>query len=978
MFFTFYYMYATLMQWWRLTALKNKIIGTLNSRNALLLTTTKSIHCTTPLRVLENLLFQVDDRIACIIDSKSHVNLNMWVAFPKNYRCFPIHLELVYQEIRPPFVYIIIRSSVDDYVQHEAELIQIEKLGELVAWKIDEDLFEVIVKTDMDHLAKLVLLYTHSALDINHELEVLEIETIFVEGRRCPIIYDTLYCLEQTLKYSYTAVHWSKFVAELRSLYFKIREGTNPKIKIESGTSKTEDSKKPVYEVKPIKKEPKKPSDDKNTLDVAPSDHRKHKDVKESKQRIHKVEKKKETKPKIEKSEPPAEIPKSPIIRLQTDRRSKEETKSKSRERKRSTSKEKEGKSSKEKVQKQVLETKIEPVKEIACEEKIPVEKIETTKETEQSTLEKKSTNTGKPPNILVYADSVITKENVKKVLNSIINNEKYTIYDLPLNATNDSLWTDSTVLVIICGNVTPELTQQLLTYLVNGGQLLCLCSDLLHSVLNTFTTAEVREHELVRFSYGEWRRVKMMHHIFCYQASPAKKQFSKDSVESNHSTNGSPLMNRTPSTTEIQRNGKNYTLQVQVLGAEETWQTPSLLLASVKDSRGRAVFSQVHLEIDPMQYEDDENKFNALKESNTARLQIMKDILAKQLEIDCNRPNGDILYLPGYFLGRHDMKMEMLQECKDIVDKTLTCNNITVKFCDHKTDPGEAGPQRLPVLILSCPKNFSTVDYFSTLDTDVMGRLVIYTDIITSTQHVLNRTLRHGLVVIARQQSAGVGRSKNTWLSPLGSACFSLQLHVPLSSPLGRALSLVQQIIATALVAALREDMYKDLDIGIKWPNDIYANGSSKIGGLIVNSSILSKMAVVNIGVGFNLDNPDPTTSFNNLVEEFNRKNGTNLPKMSYEQYFAKVFNSFENIYDIVQNDHLDYFYDLYYKYWMHQDSEIKIQTQSGKTEDAKVVGIDDFGFLRVKLANGEETTVHPDGNSFDMIRGLVAPKIF
>lgn len=61
----------------------------------------------------------------------------------------------------------------------------------------------------------------------------------------------------------------------------------------------------------------------------------------------------------------------------------------------------------------------------------------------------------------------------------------------------------DNCTLAVVCGNVPPSLTNQLLRYLLTGGQMLCLCSDLLNSVLHTFATAEVREHELVRFSYG-------------------------------------------------------------------------------------------------------------------------------------------------------------------------------------------------------------------------------------------------------------------------------------------------------------------------------------------------------------------------------------------------------------------------------------------------------------------------------------------
>lgn len=39
---------------------------------------------------------------------------------------------------------------------------------------------------------------------------------------------------------------------------------------------------------------------------------------------------------------------------------------------------------------------------------------------------------------------------------------------------------------------------------------------------------------------------------------------------------------------------GETHNLQVQVLGTEETWNTPSLMLAVNPKSGGRAVFSQV------------------------------------------------------------------------------------------------------------------------------------------------------------------------------------------------------------------------------------------------------------------------------------------------------------------------------------------------------------------------------------------------
>ena len=57
--------------------------------------------------------------------------------------------------------------------------------------------------------------------------------------------------------------------------------------------------------------------------------------------------------------------------------------------------------------------------------------------------------------------------------------------------------------------------------------------------------------------------------------------------------------------------------------------------------------------------------------------------------------------------------------------------------------------------------------------------------------------------------------------------------------------------------------------------------------------------------------------------------------------------------------------------------DAEITVVGPRGSSQQATVVGVDDFGFLRVRGQDGASFSVHPDGNSFDMLRGLVAPSV-
>lgn len=54
-----------------------------------------------------------------------------------------------------------------------------------------------------------------------------------------------------------------------------------------------------------------------------------------------------------------------------------------------------------------------------------------------------------------------------------------------------------------------------------------------------------------------------------------------------------------------------------------------------------------------------------------------------------------------------------------------------------------------------------------------------------------------------------------------------------------------------------------------------------------------------------------------------------------------------------------------------------MKVISKNGTEKSAQIVGIDDFGFLSVRLDDTKEViSVQPDGNTFDMIRGMILPK--
>ena len=110
---------------------------------------------------------------------------------------------------------------------------------------------------------------------------------------------------------------------------------------------------------------------------------------------------------------------------------------------------------------------------------------------------------------------------------------------------------------------------------------------------------------------------------------------------------------------------------------------------------------------------------------------------------------------------------------------------------------------------------------------------------------------------LLAREQTAGVGRRGSLWQSPpAGNLYLSYCVHSDRSL---NELSLWSLGVTLAVADALERDL--SLDCKIKWPNDLYLGGM-KVGVVLLETVGLpcGRVAVV-IGLGLNVEShPDPT----------------------------------------------------------------------------------------------------------------------
>ena len=262
------------------------------------------------------------------------------------------------------------------------------------------------------------------------------------------------------------------------------------------------------------------------------------------------------------------------------------------------------------------------------------------------------------------------------------------------------------------------------------------------------------------------------------------------------------------------------------------------------------------------------------------------------------------------------------------------------------------------------------------------LGSCVLYGEVVTSTSSMLERNLnllRHipdGLITVGTQQVQGRGRGNNVWVNPIGVLAVSGVIRLK-QNECPHSLVFVQYLISLSIVKAVNSFLPNGTDIGIrlKWPNDIYIlkqnNVREKTGGVIVSCNLYTNEYVLVFGAGTNVDNDKPTTSINTRLRELN----IDL-RIQSEQLLGRFMPYLDSMLQTFQMKGFAPFESEYYKYWLHSGAKVILERYSNVS--ATIKGLSpDSGMLIAQDGNGVKYELQPDGNSFDMLRGLIRRKL-
>ena len=321
---------------------------------------------------------------------------------------------------------------------------------------------------------------------------------------------------------------------------------------------------------------------------------------------------------------------------------------------------------------------------------------------------------------------------------------------------------------------------------------------------------------------------------------------------------------------------------------------------------------------------------------------------------------------------------LKMLRESQDYVSGQQLCEQFQVsrtavwKVIKQLQEEGyevEAVRNR-GYRLSSVPDILSREEIVSQMDTAWAGKNVYYFAETDSTniqaKRLGDQQALHGTLVAAGQQSAGKGRRGRTWESPADQNIYmSLLLRpeiIPVKAPM------LTLVMAYAAAMAIRE--CTNLDVQIKWPNDLVINGKKICGILTEMSTEIDYINYVVIGIGINANLEEFPGALAETATSLRMETGCRIRR---SPLIASILRWFEQAYsEFMKTEDLSGIREAYDALLVNCGREVRVLEPKGEWK-AEALGINDAGELIVRKADGSETAIYAGEVSVRGIYGYV-----
>ncbi len=240
-------------------------------------------------------------------------------------------------------------------------------------------------------------------------------------------------------------------------------------------------------------------------------------------------------------------------------------------------------------------------------------------------------------------------------------------------------------------------------------------------------------------------------------------------------------------------------------------------------------------------------------------------------------------------------------------------------------------------------------------LKTKEIGKRVYYFEEIDSTQNFAQQIAldkkENGTIVIAERQTAGRGRLDRKWTSPEGGMWFSLIIHPKFDVSTS---TLVPIAGAVALAKSIKTTL--NVDVSVKWPNDITMDGK-KVAGMLVDASFQANnidYLILGIGINFDIDSKKIEKRLSKSpnfygINSLRKKDDATPPKILLREFLEQ----FEKILTQLNKGEKTKIVKEWTKKADNIGKKISINTSDGKISGISQ-GIDNDGAIKLKTSKG------------------------
>ncbi|MDP8256586.1 MAG: biotin--[acetyl-CoA-carboxylase] ligase [Candidatus Alcyoniella australis] len=204
--------------------------------------------------------------------------------------------------------------------------------------------------------------------------------------------------------------------------------------------------------------------------------------------------------------------------------------------------------------------------------------------------------------------------------------------------------------------------------------------------------------------------------------------------------------------------------------------------------------------------------------------------------------------------------------------------------------------------------------------------------------------------VVVADSQRAGHGRRGRDWVSPAGCNIYLTRLFERRLN----AQSASELVLVAGAACAAALNSLPGIQVGLKWPNDIYAQGA-KLAGILVEGALVETSlvrAAVGIGINVNIDRRELTRRIDRPATSLLELTGRCIAR---GELVAQIVLQLDKWYAQWLKAGLSKVLSIYSKLDVIKDNVIEVDL-ADRTLEARSEGIDQQGRLLVVTMDGEQ----------------------